>query len=506
MKKFYHLLALGLALTLLAGCGNATKAEDSENGITQEQETGTETEQIAVTTAVSWDENATKIELSDDEILVDGEAISQKEGEAVYAANDIIFYLEGQGITYGEGEEWEEHSQEEADTHTVVHITKPGTYELSGKLSQGQIFVDLGEDTKNDPEEVVTVVLNGVDVTCEVAPAMLFYRVYECGNDDAEEATKDVDTSAAGANVIIADGTENTFTGSHVAKIFEFCELSEDGTEVIDSKKLHKYDGAFYSRRSMNVYGGTGVLNIVADNEGLDAEMHMTIHGGNINIYSGNDGINTNEDEVSVFTMNGGNLNIAVAGTTGEGDGIDSNGWLVVNGGTITASACGTSQDSGIDADMGIHLNGGTVVAAGNMMDRIDAEGQTYISLMSREKLTGGKTYTIKDADGNTYMEVTPANDFQMLVLSAEDLAANAVYTLWDGETLAAESGAGMMGPGGRGGKGSFGGMQPGGQGGEIPEGMEPKEMPESMELPEGMEPGERPHGMMPKENMPSQK
>lgn len=106
--------------------------------------------------------------------------------------------------------------------------------------------------------------------------------------------------------------------------------LSEDGMTVEDSGKLHKYDGAFYSKMSMNVDGGeagTGVLNITADNEGLDTELHLTINGGTINITSGNDGINTNEDNVSVTTVNGGSVNIQVAGETGEGDGIDSNGW-----------------------------------------------------------------------------------------------------------------------------------------------------------------------------------
>jgi len=369
------------------------------------------------TSALSYEE-AVQIHLSDEEILVDGNEVSQKEGDPVYVANNIIFYLEGQDLTYGEGTEEEAHSQAEADAHTVVHITRPGTYVLSGSLSAGQIFVDLGEDAKEDPEAVATLVLNNVDVTCTVAPALLFYRVYECGSEDAKKASENVDLTAAGANVVIADDSENHFTGSHVAKIYESCELSEDGTEVVDSKKLHKYDAAFHSLRSMNIYGDTGVLNITADNEGLDAEMHMAIHGGNIHIQSGNDGINTNEDGISVFAMNGGNLNITVTGETGEGDGIDSNGWLVVNGGTIYAASCASSQDSGIDADMGIHLNGGTVVATGNMMDRITAEGQTYVTFMSREKLSGGITYTVKDADGDTLMKVTPANDFQMMVLS----------------------------------------------------------------------------------------
>lgn len=151
--------------------------------------------------------------------------------------------------------------------------------------------MDLGEDAEEDPDAVVTLILNGVDITCTVAPAVIFYNVYECGSTDTETAVKDVDTSAAGANVLIADGTVNNITGSYVARIYkpDSVELNEDGTEVVDSKKLHKYDGAFYSKMSMNVDGGeqgTGVLNIDAENEGLDSELHLTVNGGNINITS----------------------------------------------------------------------------------------------------------------------------------------------------------------------------------------------------------------------------
>ena len=87
-------------------------------------------------------------------------------------------------------------------------------------------------------------------------------------------------------------------------------------------KKLWKQDGAIYSYMSMNV-GGSGSLELTADNEGLDTELHLTINGGNIHIYSGNDGINTNEDGVSVILINGGKITVA-GGFGEEGDGIDS--------------------------------------------------------------------------------------------------------------------------------------------------------------------------------------
>lgn len=387
-----------------------------------------------------------KINLSDKKITIDGSKISNDKTASVYSANDIVFYLEGKDFTYGEGTKDDEHSQNEADAHTVVHITKPGTYVLSGKLSSGQIAVDLGDDAKSDPEAVVTLVLNNADITCTVAPAIIFYNVYECGDKSEENATKDVDTSKAGANVIIADGTVNTVNGSYVARIYDpdTVQLNDDKTEVEDADKLHKYDAAFYSKRTMNVSGGEkgdGILNINAENEGLDSELHLTINGGVINITSGNDGINTNEDNVSVTTVNGGTLNILCDGKTGEGDGIDSNGWLVINGGTVTAQACATSGDAGIDSDKGIYINGGKVIASGNMLDRIAGTEQTYAVFNFATHQVGDSTYTLKTEDGNVVGKYAPTNDFTYLLIS-DDKLKEGDYTFWQGDTqLAAMSG-----------------------------------------------------------------
>ena len=414
------LLSAALMLSVLTGCGKSGSV--SKKNIPAEE------------TAES-----TKIALSDSGITVDGAAISDDETAAVYAAQDIVYYEEGQGVAYGAGTDADAHSQEEADAHTVVHITQPGTYTLSGTLSAGQIAVDLGDGAEEDPEAVVTIVLDGVDITCTVAPAIIFYRVYECGSADMETATQTVDTSAAGANVVIADGTENRVTGSHVAKIYkpESVTLNADGTAVEEAKKLHKYDGALYSKMSMNVSGGevgTGTLEIVADNEGLDSELHLTINSGNIHILSGNDGINTNEDGVSVTT-----------------------------------------------------INGGIVIASGNMYDAVDGGDQTYAVFQFAQKQSGGQTYTLKNAAGETVLEMTPENAFQYLVVSAPGLAEGE-YTLWCGDTQLGGSTGSVGGPSG--GMGRPDGQPPEGTPGQKPEGADDGQQP-----PEPPADGQRPEG-----------
>jgi hypothetical protein len=222
-----------------------------------------------------------------------------------------------------------------------------------------------------------------------------------------------------------------------------------------------------------------------------------------INITSGNDGINTNEDNVSVSTMNGGTLNIVCDGSTGEGDGIDSNGWLVINGGTVVAQACAASGDAGIDSDRGIYINGGKVVASGNMLDQIAGGNQTYAVFSFADRQKGGETYTLKNSAGKIVGEYAPANAFTYLIVAGSEIKAKD-YTFWQGTTQL--SGSKTQ---------NIGGGMPQGQRPQMPNGEQgtPPEMPEGMERPEkpngefpqGERPempnGEMPEGMTPPDN-----
>lgn len=353
------------------------------------------------------------ISLTDGTITFNGNEVSS-ESEGIFISNDVIYYEDrdtyDDGFTYGEGTDSDKHSAEDAAACTVLNITEAGTYRISGKLSEGQIRVDLGEDAYSNPDAVVTLILDNADISCSIAPAILFMNVYECDGDwSTETAGSSVDTSAAGANIIIEDGSVNRVNGSHVAKIYK---------DNADEKKLWKQDGAFYSYMSINIDGNDGILNIIGDNEGLNSELHLTVNGGIINITSQDDGINTNEDGVSVTTINGGSIHI-LGGLGAEGDGVDSNGWLVINGGTVIASA-NPASDSGLDSDMGSYINGGTVVAFGSTMDWAESDSeQVTINLQFAEYKNADDAILIKNAsDGNVVFSFDPTED--------EVLSANA--------------------------------------------------------------------------------
>ncbi|WP_168120424.1 carbohydrate-binding domain-containing protein [Paenibacillus sp. HB172176] len=424
-------------------------------------------------------EDETVIQLSDSSVTVDGVLASTSSSSAVYTSDDIVYYEEGTDDTYGEGAAGDAHSAEEADAHTVVTITEPGTYRVSGELSAGQLAVDLGEDAESDPSARVTLILDGVDITNTVAPAVIFYSVYE-PYSASEDTQGTVDLTDAGAQVILADGSINEVSGSYVAKIYK------EGT----TKKLHKYDGAFYSKMSMRIDGeaeGDGELYIEGENEGLDSELHLSIDGGHVYIESQDDGINTNEDGISVTTINGGYLHVN-AGLGAEGDAIDSNGYLTINGGTIVTMASDHSPDGGVDADKGIVINGGTVIAFGTRNDATEADSlQPFIELSFATTQAIGTEVVLKDADGNVLLDHTAEKAFQSLTFSSDELELEKAYQLYMNGVQQQYTGN-SFGMGG----GFGGGMPPEGgfPDGEMPEGGFGGGTP-----PEGFPDGEMPEG-----------
>lgn len=493
MKKLTALLLLCL---MLGGCADkivATATDPTPEPAPAQNPSGTEKTREPVSDLSQNYESRfsseTRIILSDDGIATDGEGVS--------ISHDIVYYEDrdayGSGNPYGEGEAWERHTAQEAQAHTVVNLTAPGAYRVSGKLSAGQIRVDLGEDACDDPEAVVELILDGADITCTVAPAIVFLNVYECDAERSQEtASPEVDTTDAGANLILAG--ENTVTGSHVARIYR----DSDG-----EKKLWKQDGAIYSYMSMNVFG-PGALTLTGDNEGLDTERHLTIHSGDLTIFSDNDGINTNEDGVSVTTVSGGRVRIA-AGLGEEGDGIDSNGYLVVNGGTVVSSAHPAS-DGGLDSDLGTYIHGGTVIALGASRNWAESGSeQVTMNLQFAGYQEGNSALVVEAEDGSVVFAYDPSLDealvenqrrYQGAVISCPAVREGETYRLYSGGDLTGEETGGLYS--------SVSSYQGGTRlrctgtdadrnpGSFRPEGMEP---PEGFEKPER---GERPDGQHP--------
>ena len=359
--------------------------------------------------------------LNDASSTIDGVELTStaNNGVSILDGEKIIHYeAEYASITgYGEATEQSEwHTKAECNKEKLIKISEPGTYIVSGTLN-GQLAVELSSNT--DSTQIVTLVLNGVTITSKVAPGLIYYKAYEIDTTEYEDTgekisydkASNLNFDSAGAKVILADDKTNTVTGSHVAKCYKYTENS-DGTITMTTSKRAKYDGAFYSKVSLVIKAETkenGVLNIVADNEGLDTEKHLLIESGVVNIASQDDGINTNEEGGSVTLIKGGKLTIN-AGLGEEGDGIDSNGYLIINGGTVI-SAAKPASDSGMDADLGVVVNGGTTVAVGSSMDGAhETSSQPTMNLKFSSQIDKSSSLSVKDSSGNIIVTFSPAS------------------------------------------------------------------------------------------------
>ena len=322
-----------------------------------------------------------------DTITVDGQAIG---------AEPAAVYLCRQTETHGDVP-----AELSGLVNRVVTITAPGTYRICGTGEDVQLAVRAGA------EDDVRLILDGADITCRTAPALVVY------------SARDPRTAGAYAVTLeIASGSVNRIAGSHTVRIQD--------TDT-------KLDGAVCSLVSLGVEG-EGTLTIDADNEGLEVKFgHLTINGGVLDIQSGDDPLNVSEDGVGVLTMNGGYVFSAVkAAAGGEGDGIDSNGWIVFNGGTAINLAHPTSQDSGIDADMGSTINGGVIVGAGNMYDPIDAaSGQLFMMLEFAESTDD--LLVVTDSAGKPVFAYDFPHDYMYIAFSSPDLRAGESYRVYLG-------------------------------------------------------------------------
>lgn len=135
---------------------------------------------------------------------------------------------------------------------------------------------------------------------------------------------------------------------------------------------INSGDEAITAHNTLEISGGT--LVIENGYEGLEGT-YITINGGDITINVLDDGINGGES-YSLVIITGGSLNI-----TCQGDGLDSNGDMVISGGDIIldVSAIYAGGDGNVDVTGTLTYTGGTIV---------DGNG---VSIDPTQQLTGGR-------------------------------------------------------------------------------------------------------------------
>ncbi len=256
MKRLYRILAVLLAI-LLVGIGTMTCfGESALSAFPQLDDCFTERDLSG-----AWDATATDILLT---------------GDTAETSSHVV-NIDGGTVTILDG----------------------GVYELSGKLSDGCIIVDVKDD------ERVQLVLNGVSITASSGAAI---RVLQADK----------------VFITLAEGTENALTslafdeGDSVDAVIysdEDLTFNGTGTLVIESPVGSGIDG------KDDVKFASGTYVITAAGRGIDANDSLRIADGNYTITTDGDAIrcrHENNAELGYIYIWGGTFNITTGGGAGE--------------------------------------------------------------------------------------------------------------------------------------------------------------------------------------------
>ncbi|HOC34390.1 MAG TPA: carbohydrate-binding domain-containing protein, partial [Ruminococcus flavefaciens] len=262
---------------------------------------------------------------------------------------------------------------------TTVTISHSGTYMIDGTLDDGQINVNIPDETVD--AETVKLFLNGVNITGKSAPAILI-------------------TNAENTSINLVDGSANTISDGDTAYAGDYL-----GAAVIEAKD------------DLTIKGGdkgTGTLTVTANTQdGISCNNDIKLTGGVINVTTLNatDKTDAVKGKKSV-TVKGGTVTVDA-----EGDGIKSSqGAVAVEGGNISIKA----GNDAVQAETTIDISGGTLIAGGD-------RGLTAVTAVN---ITGGNVYATA-TDNQVDEKLLTGTTQTTVLLNCKDDATNEKDGTW---------------------------------------------------------------------------
>lgn len=301
---------------------------------------------------------------------------------------------------------------------------------------------------------------------------------------DGMKSTYDTDTSKG--NIVITGG-EFDITASN-----DGIHCNEDILISGGNLTISSGDDGVHADANLQVDGGT--IDIKKCYEGLEG-VHITLNDGDISIVASDDGINaadgssssgmgmggfgggqaSSSDSSVLLTINGGNIFVNAGG-----DGLDSNGNIVMNGGNVTVLGPTSDGDTALDFDGTFTINGGVLMAFGSsgMLETPTSAQNGCCIVTTLGAVSANSAFSLMDSSGNVIMSYTPTKNYASAIVYSSDIKNGSTYTVTAGSTtqsITVNSNVttnGVSGGFGGGQNGGFGGGQRGGQpGGSAPDG-----------------------------------
>lgn len=218
---------------------------------------------------------------------------------------------------------------------TTVTIAEPGTYVVSGTLSQGQLVIELpGEEDK------AQVVLEGATVHNETGPALY-----------VKQADKVFLTLAPNSQNHLSDGTDYALeddTDEPYATLFSRGDLTINGSGALEVASSYRH--GICSKDDLVITGGA--ITVSAPEDALRGRDCVKVLDGTFDLTAGEDAIKSNKDTDPTrgfVCLDGGTFAISAGD-----DAVHGETAVIANGGTVKVAQC----VEGYEAQQ-VHVNGG---------------------------------------------------------------------------------------------------------------------------------------------------
>lgn len=296
---------------------------------------------------------------------------------------------------------------------TKVTITASGTYYVDGTLDDGQIYVNIPDETVD--AETVKIFLNGVSITGLSAPAIYV--------ENAENTSINL---VEGTTNTISDGTtayEGDYLDNAVIEAKDDVTIKGDGTLEINTANQY----AIECNNDLKFNGGT--INITTSAaDAVRGKSSVTVKAGTINIDSAGDGIKSTKGNVAI---EGGTIGIKASN-----DAIQAETTIDISAGVVTASG-----DRGLTSITATNITGGTVVATAtdNQAELVNAtQGTMILNCIDDASNTDGCWKKANSIVVSSTLTASPLKKFKYVLISDSSITNGTTYSLTNGSTSSA--------------------------------------------------------------------
>ena len=246
---------------------------------------------------------------------------------------------------------------------------------------------------------------------------------YSSGNNNsAEKSAKGI---KAENEIYIESGTIDIKTYDDAIHanndgIEELNGLLENGKEPLGNVNisggtlaLYASDDAVHADNQLNISGGQ--ITVSSAYEGLEANV-VYVSGGESYVYATDDGINaTKGNAAAAIIIAGGYLDVEVP-TSGDTDGIDSNGSYTQNGGVVIVKGPGNAGGAAaLDTDGAVSLSSCTLIVFGS----IEKTPSTSLTKTTSSTTFNAGSHTVSFSNGTSYTSTLKSSSRGCIVYSS---------------------------------------------------------------------------------------